>query len=168
MEREPRVRGRHGAPLVHAALLPIAAGSANGRRSSRSLSRSPPRPPFEPRPPRARARSGATTAALLVAASAVAAALPAPIDPPSGDRIRVVAWNVHQAFGNRGALDPEIYAEVLRDLDADIIMLQESDGDRSAQVQELLHDAHEAPHILGGDLNLCAPASASGARRRPT
>lgn len=185
---------------------------------------------FEPRPPRARARVGATTAAVLLAASAVAAALPAPIDPPSTDRLTVVAWNVHQAFGNRGALDPEIYAEVLRDIDADIILLQESDtarlssghvdivqylareldmragfgqsgaailsrhpftddprppdddwtfemgvdvdgttvwvrsvhlsigrlGNRSAQVQELLDDPHAAPHIIGGDLNLCA------------
>lgn len=84
-----------------------------------------------PRPGRVRARAGATAAALLLGASAIAAALPAPIDAPAEDgTLTVVTWNVHQAFGNRGALDPAIYAAVLRDVDADIILLQESDTAR--------------------------------------
>lgn len=177
-----------------------------------------------------RPRIGAPIAAFLLAASAIAAATPAPIDPPREDVLVVVTWNVHQAFGNRGALDPHIYAEVLERIDADVIFLQESDtarlssghvdivqwlarelrmhaaygasgaailsrhplsdmprppdddwtfevaldvdgttlwarsvhlaiarlGNRSAQIDELLADPHSAPHLVAGDLNLCA------------
>ena len=84
-----------------------------------------------PRPVRAPRAAGGLASALVVALVLVAALAPtAMAPPPEGRELRVASWNVHQAFGNRGALDPGIYAEVLRGLDPDIVVLQESDTAR--------------------------------------
>ena len=85
---------------------------------------------FETRAPRAARRLGAAPVAALAVLAVVAAALPAPIAQPSEEEIRFVSWNVHFGFGNRGALDPAIYAEVLRGLEPDVVVLQESDSAR--------------------------------------
>jgi endonuclease/exonuclease/phosphatase family metal-dependent hydrolase len=52
---------------------------------------------------------------------------PATPEPRADGTLRVVTYNVHQGFNNGGAVDPEIFAEVLRSLDADVVALQESD-----------------------------------------
>lgn len=85
---------------------------------------------FAPRAERVAKRLGAIPSAALLALVAVSGALVPAMAEPSGEEIRVVSWNVHQAFGNRGALDPEIYAEVLRGLAPDVVLLQESDTAR--------------------------------------
>lgn len=101
--------------------------------------------PHPARAPAARRRGGAVAAAALLVATAVAAATPAPIAQPRGDEIVLVSWNVHQAFGNRGALDPWIYADVLRSVQPDIVVLQESDTARlsSGGVDIVRFLAHE-------------------------
>lgn len=82
-------------------------------------------PPRQPRVP------SALAAALVLALLLVPAVAPAPLDePPAGRELTVVTWNVHQGFGNRGALDPALYADVLARLDADVVLLQESDTAR--------------------------------------
>lgn len=80
--------------------------------------------------PRAhRHRSRATALALVVLT--IVAAIPTPLaDAREGREITLVTWNVHQGFGNRGALDPDIYVVALRDLDPDVVLLQESDTAR--------------------------------------
>lgn len=84
-----------------------------------------------PAPPRAPRTPSALAAALLLALLLAPAAMPAPLDaPPEGRELTVVTWNVHQGFGNRGALDPALYAQVLVRLDADVVLLQESDTAR--------------------------------------
>jgi endonuclease/exonuclease/phosphatase family metal-dependent hydrolase len=86
---------------------------------------------FAARPAKAPRRLGAVPTGILLALLAIPAALPQTIAEPSADGdIVYVSWNVHQAFGNRGALDPDIYADTLRALDADIVVLQESDTAR--------------------------------------
>lgn len=82
------------------------------------------------------ARPAPRRAALPLALAALLAipglAMPhgAPLQDDDGTTITVVNWNVHQGFGNRGALDPAIYAEVLRDLAPDVVVLPESDTAR--------------------------------------
>ena len=71
----------------------------------------------------ARAVAPLALAALLLIPSVVPAAPP---PEPASDELRVVNWNVHQGFGNRGGLDPTLYAAVLRDLEPDIVILQEA------------------------------------------
>lgn len=67
----------------------------------------------------------------LLAPVAALAAPPAPVEaPPEGEPIRVLAFNVHQGFRNSATLDPDLFAEVLRELDADVVALQESDTGR--------------------------------------
>lgn len=51
---------------------------------------------------------------------------PVPVEPHEGDAFTVVNWNVHQGHGNRGALDPRTYADELRALRPDVVVLQES------------------------------------------
>ncbi|MBN1390813.1 MAG: endonuclease/exonuclease/phosphatase family protein [Candidatus Thermoplasmatota archaeon] len=45
-----------------------------------------------------------------------------------GETIRVVTYNVHHGYANDGRVDPTVEYEVLKDIDADIIFLQESDS----------------------------------------
>ena len=71
-----------------------------------------------------RAVAPVALAALLLVPAGLPAADVAP--PATTDELRVVNWNVHQGFGNRGGLDPGIYADVLRDLEPDVVILQEA------------------------------------------
>jgi endonuclease/exonuclease/phosphatase family metal-dependent hydrolase len=45
-----------------------------------------------------------------------------------GEIIRIVTYNVHHGFANDGRVDPSVQYEILEDIDADIIFLQESDS----------------------------------------
>lgn len=74
----------------------------------------------------------ALAAALVLLVPAVGLALPpAPVQaPPPGEPLRVLAFNVHQGFRNAAVLDPGLFVEVLRELDADVVALQESDTGR--------------------------------------
>ena len=47
---------------------------------------------------------------------------------PSERRIRVVSYNIHRCVGMDGRQDPGRVAEVIRELDADIVGLQEVDS----------------------------------------
>lgn len=103
-------------------------------------------------------RTGAIAAALLVLASAIGGASSQPDPPPpSPDELRLASWNVHQGFGNRGALDPHLYAEVLRRLDADIVVLQESDTAR------LSSGGLDIVNFLADELDMHAAYGRSGA-----
>lgn len=46
----------------------------------------------------------------------------------AGENIKVVTYNVHHGFANDGRVDPSVQLEILEDIDADIIFLQESDS----------------------------------------
>ncbi len=46
----------------------------------------------------------------------------------AGESIKVVTYNVHHGFANDGRVDPSVQYEILEDIDADIIFLQESDS----------------------------------------
>ncbi len=48
------------------------------------------------------------------------------LDP--GDMLTVVTYNIHHGFSNSGRMDPVPHLEVLKDLDPDIIFLQEADS----------------------------------------
>lgn len=78
---------------------------------------------------RLRAGGGATTAALAVLILVAASPTPLP-EPSESEVLTLVSWNVHQGFGNRRALDPALYADVLRSLAPDVVVLQESDTAR--------------------------------------
>ena len=84
------------------------------------------------RAPAAPAAPRRVGAAVLLAALLAAPGLapPPPAAQHAGDDLVVVSWNVHQGFGNRGALDPALYAGVLRRLDPDVLILQEVDTAR--------------------------------------
>lgn len=84
-------------------------------------------PVGQPRASRASPRLAAPALALLVALGAFH---PPVAPPPDGGTITVVSWNVHQGFGNRGGLDAEIYADVLRRVEPDIVLLQETSNGR--------------------------------------
>ncbi len=105
--------------LLPAAAVVAVAGTAfasGGFRRPRALPRTP-------------APVAAVLATLLVLlAVALVPATPAPAPP--GATLRILTYNVHQGFSNRGAVDPEAYAEVLRAADADLVALQESDTAR--------------------------------------
>ncbi|MBN1539580.1 MAG: endonuclease/exonuclease/phosphatase family protein [Candidatus Thermoplasmatota archaeon] len=45
-----------------------------------------------------------------------------------GDTVRIATYNVHHGYSNDGRVDPTVQFEVLKDIDADIIFLQESDS----------------------------------------
>lgn len=79
-----------------------------------------------PRVPR-RAPWGAGTLGLVALVVLLADAPPGPAAPERTDELTVVSWNVHQGFGNRGSLDPALYAEALRAMDPDVVLLQEAD-----------------------------------------
>ncbi len=86
-----------------------------------------------PASPRRAASRWPGRAAVLVVAVVVAGALTpaAPVESPGPDSVlRVAAFNVHQGYDNRGAVHPELYARVLREIGADIVALQESDTAR--------------------------------------
>ena len=63
-----------------------------------------------------------------------------------GVRLRVASYNIHKAVGIDGKRDPERVITVLREIDADIIALQEADrrfGQREAVLpRALLDDTH--------------------------
>jgi endonuclease/exonuclease/phosphatase family metal-dependent hydrolase len=46
----------------------------------------------------------------------------------AGETIRIATYNVHHGFANDGRVDPSAQYEILEDIDADIIFLQESDS----------------------------------------
>ncbi|MGA1793230.1 MAG: endonuclease/exonuclease/phosphatase family protein [Thermoplasmatota archaeon] len=46
----------------------------------------------------------------------------------AGEEIRIATYNVHHGYANDGRVDPTVQYEVLKDIDADIIFLQESDS----------------------------------------
>ncbi|MFW3147006.1 MAG: endonuclease/exonuclease/phosphatase family protein [Thermoplasmatota archaeon] len=50
-----------------------------------------------------------------------------------GETISVVTFNIHHGFSNEGRVDPVPQYELLRDLDPDIVFLQESDSLRFAE-----------------------------------
>ena len=81
-------------------------------------------------------------------------------DEPSEYRFRVVSYNVHRCVGMDGRQDPGRVAEVIRELDADIVGLQEVDSksgedSRFEQMRKLAKasDFHVIPGvtILRGD-----------------
>lgn len=81
-------------------------------------------------------------------------------DGPSEYRFRVVSYNIHRCVGMDGRQDPGRVAEVIRELDADIIGLQEVDSKpgedgRFEQMRKLAKasDFHVIPGvtILRGD-----------------
>jgi endonuclease/exonuclease/phosphatase family metal-dependent hydrolase len=49
-------------------------------------------------------------------------------DGPSEYRFRAVSYNIHRCVGMDGRQDPGRVAEVIRELDADIVGLQEVDS----------------------------------------
>lgn len=51
-----------------------------------------------------------------------------PIDMPPDGRFRAVSYNIHRCVGMDGRQDPARIAEVIRELDADIVGLQEVDS----------------------------------------
>lgn len=63
---------------------------------------------------------------LLLAILAMANVPPSP-QPRPGPALRVMTYNIHQGFNNDGVVDPEIFVEVIRSVDADVVALQESD-----------------------------------------
>ena len=73
------------------------------------------------------------TAGVLVGVPLVmwilAGPLPTP-DPPTGEPVRVMTYNLHSAFNSHGRHDPEGIAQVIEDSGADIVGLQEVTRDR--------------------------------------
>ena len=59
-----------------------------------------------------------------------AALAPPVVEPHEGAVVTIVDWNVHQGFGNRGPLDPHVYADALRRMRPDVLILQEADTTR--------------------------------------
>lgn len=105
--------------LIPAAALALVAGAALASRGFRR--------------PRSLPRSPAPVAAVLVTLLVLLAVALVPVAPsaaPQGPTLRVLTYNVHQGFNNDGAVDPELYATVLRAADADLVALQESDTAR--------------------------------------
>lgn len=83
------------------------------------------------RAPRLDAPRAPTLALVAAALLLLPAGLAEPrVEPHQGDAIVVVTWNVHQGFGNRGALDPEAFAAALRPIRPDVLILQEADTAR--------------------------------------
>ncbi len=69
----------------------------------------------------------------------------APVEAPVPGPLRVAAFNVHQGFTNDGVVDAAVFVDVLRELNADIVGLQESDTLRftSANLDVVTILAHE-------------------------
>lgn len=53
-----------------------------------------------------------------------------PLPPPAAPTLRILTYNVHQGFNNAGVVDPELYLQVIRSSQADLVTLQESDTAR--------------------------------------
>lgn len=81
---------------------------------------------------------------------------PVPAEPHEGDVVTVVNWNVHQGHGNRGALDPRTYAEELRALRPDVVILQE------ASTTTLSSGGLDVLRYLSEETGLRVAAAASG------
>ncbi|MEA3559864.1 MAG: endonuclease/exonuclease/phosphatase family protein [Candidatus Thermoplasmatota archaeon] len=45
-----------------------------------------------------------------------------------GDELKVATYNIHHGYSNDGRIDPVLHLELIRDLDPDILFLQESDS----------------------------------------
>jgi endonuclease/exonuclease/phosphatase family metal-dependent hydrolase len=76
---------------------------------------------------------------------------PQPADPqPAGRRLRIASYNVHGCVGSDGRRDVLRIAEVIRQLDADIVGLQEVDGRERAGMDQL--------HALARETGLTAVA----------
>ena len=59
----------------------------------------------------------------------VAGPIPTP-NPPTGDPVRVMTYNIHSGFGSLGRHDPEAIAKVIEDSGADVVALQEINRER--------------------------------------
>lgn len=108
----------------------------------------------------ARGSAGSVALAIALVLPALAAVPAFVVDAPDakaprgGGELRVLSFNVHQAFNNDGVVDPQAFVRVLREEDADVVVLQESDTPRftSANVDVvgiLARDAGYA-HVLYG------------------
>ncbi|MGA1873780.1 MAG: endonuclease/exonuclease/phosphatase family protein [Thermoplasmatota archaeon] len=76
--------------------------------------------------------TGAITISLIVLTGIISVTLfsedISPKNAVPGEDIRVVTYNVHHGYANDGRVDPTLQYEILKDIDADIIFLQESDS----------------------------------------
>lgn len=108
--------------------------------------------------PRLRGWSARVAAPLVIAAILLAPASGrAPtVDAHEGDEIIVASWNVRQGFGNRGALDPALYADALREIGPDILILQEAD------TAHLSSGGLDVARYLARELGLHVVVSGSG------
>lgn len=80
-------------------------------------------------------------------------------------KLRIVTWNIHKGIGTDGAYRLDRVIEVLRDLDADVVCLQEVDqgvprSDFENQAERLSHEL-EYPHAALG-LNVRVKSGAYG------
>jgi endonuclease/exonuclease/phosphatase family metal-dependent hydrolase len=76
-------------------------------------------------------RAAAALLVVLLLAAAVPLARPAePVAAPAGGTLRVMTFNLHQAFDNDGALDPEVFVRIVHDANPDVAVLQEYDATR--------------------------------------
>jgi endonuclease/exonuclease/phosphatase family metal-dependent hydrolase len=76
-------------------------------------------------------RAGAALLVVLLLAATAPLARPAePVATVAGPTLRVMTFNLHQAFDNDGALDPEAFVRIVRDADPDVAILQEYDATR--------------------------------------
>lgn len=102
--------------LVMGALVALAAGRARDVRWTRE---------------RALPVRAATLALAPLMVAAAAGFTPgAAVAEPQDDTLRVLSFNVHQAFANDGVLDPDVFAALLRAEDPDVVLLQEADTPR--------------------------------------
>lgn len=77
-----------------------------------------------------RAVGAAAIVAILVAGAALAKPAEPVGAPRAADSMRLLSFNVHQGFANDGTLDPQLFVRIVRDADADVVVLQESDTTR--------------------------------------
>ncbi len=57
--------------------------------------------------------------------------------------IKLVTWNLHRCIGSDGVMSPERCAEVLKEIDADVIALQEVESRPGHELDMLAHLAQE-------------------------
>ncbi|GAB3706522.1 endonuclease/exonuclease/phosphatase family protein [Nocardiopsis oceani] len=104
-------------------------------------------------PPKDRVLGVTGAAAVVALAATVAAPLlrpPVPAPEPEADGLRVAAYNVRMGFGMEGRFTVAEQAEVLRELDADVIALSEID--RGWQ----LNGSHDGLSLLAEELGMTA------------
>lgn len=91
--------------------------------------------------------------ALLLLAGAAVAPSPA-VDPvDEGASLRVATFNLHQGFNNDAVVDADVFVQAIRELDADLVALQESDTPRftSANLDIVAYvERHLGYHVIYG------------------